>query len=75
MKTVEGEFTLLNTITCAHRRGRWVVKRDEDESIVEVKMIYDPKNYETFKKSKPMVGDKKLVEILDNEYEKKKNNS
>ena len=54
---------------------RWVVKRDEDESIVEVKMIYDPKNYETFKKSKPMVGDKKLVEILDNEYEKKKNNS
>ena len=24
---------------------RWVVKRDEDESIVEVKMIYDPKNY------------------------------
>jgi hypothetical protein len=54
---------------------RWVVKRGEDESIVEVKMIYDPKNYETFKKSKPMVGDKKLVEILDNEYEKKKNNS
>tara|TARA_R110002124_G_scaffold206532_4_gene373051 strand:- start:1462 stop:1674 length:213 start_codon:yes stop_codon:yes gene_type:complete len=54
---------------------RWVVKRDEDESIVEVKMIYDPKNYETFKNSKPMVGDKKLVEILDNEYEKKKNNS
>jgi len=54
---------------------RWVVKRDEDESIVEVKMIYDPKNYETFKKSKPMIGDKKLVEILDNEYEKKKNNS
>ena len=54
---------------------RWVVKRDEDESIVEVKMIYDPKNYETFKRSKPMIGDKKLVEILDNEYEKKKNNS
>ena len=54
---------------------RWVVKRDEDASIIEVKMIYDPKNYETFKNSKPMVGDKKLVEILDNEYEKKKNNS
>ncbi len=54
---------------------RWIVKRDKDESILEVKMIYDPKNYETFKKSKPMIGDKKLVEILDNEYEKKKNNS
>jgi hypothetical protein len=52
------------------RGRRWIVKRNKDNGIIEVKMIYDPENYKTFKNAKPMVGDKKLLEILIKEKEK-----
>ena len=54
------------------RGRRWVIKRDSKNNIEEVKLIYDPQNYATFKKSKPMIGDRKLIEILETEREKKR---
>jgi|TARA_R110002012_G_scaffold7040_1_gene33313 hypothetical protein len=55
------------------RGRRWIVKRDSDDNIREVKMIFNPDEYETFKTSKPMYGDRALIKILDDE--KEKNNS
>ena len=56
------------------RRGRrWIIKRDTEDNIKEVKMIYNPDEYEKFKPSRPMIGDRALIKILDNE--KEKNNS
>ena len=55
------------------RGRRWIIKRNKKDNITEVKMIYDPNQYKTFKNSKPMIGDKVLLKILENE--KKKNNS
>ena len=56
------------------RRGRrWVVKRDTKNNIREVKMIYNPEEYEKSKDPRPMVGDRALIKIL--EDEKEKNNS
>ena len=56
------------------RRGRrWIVKRDTKNTIKEVKMIYNPEEYEKFKTSRPMIGDRALIKILDDE--KEKNNS
>jgi len=51
-------------------RRRWIVKRDEENNIKEVKMIYDPEHYKTLKNSKPMVGDRVLLKILEDEKEK-----
>ena len=55
------------------RGRRWVVKRDTNDNIKEVKMIFNPNEYEKFKTSKPMCGDRALIKILDDE--KEKNNS
>tara|TARA_R100000808_G_C2112555_1_gene126205 strand:+ start:427 stop:633 length:207 start_codon:yes stop_codon:yes gene_type:complete len=55
------------------RNRRWIIKRNPDDSIREVKCIFNPHEYKKYKNSKPMIGDKKLIEILD--YEKEKNNS
>tara|TARA_R110000787_G_scaffold21081_1_gene62664 strand:- start:4721 stop:4933 length:213 start_codon:yes stop_codon:yes gene_type:complete len=56
------------------RRGRrWIVKRDASSKIKEVKMIFKPEEYEKFKTARPMIGDKALIKILDDE--KQKNNS
>ena len=54
------------------RGRRWVVKRDPNNNIKEVKMIYNPEEYERFESSKPMLGDKALLEILEKNYEDKK---
>ena len=57
------------------RGRRWIIKRNSDSSIREVKCIFNPDEYEKMKRSKPMVGDRKLIIELEKEYEKKKNNS
>jgi hypothetical protein len=54
------------------RGRRWTVKRDTKDDITEVKMIYNPQEYETYKNAKPMFGDKKLLKILEAEREKKR---
>ena len=55
------------------RNRRWIIKRDTDNNIKEVKCIFNPHEYEKYKNAKPMVGDRQLLKILDNE--KEKNNS
>jgi len=55
------------------RGRRWIVKRDSDDNIREVKMIFNPDEYEKFENSRPMYGDRALIKILDDE--KEKNNS
>tara|TARA_R110002096_G_scaffold266497_1_gene460062 strand:- start:1618 stop:1827 length:210 start_codon:yes stop_codon:yes gene_type:complete len=55
------------------RGRRWIVKRDKEDKIQEVKMIYNPEEYKKSKNSRTMFGDRALIKILDNE--KEKNNS
>jgi len=51
------------------RGRRWVVKRNVlGGEIIEVKMIFKPEEYKDLRGSKPMVGDKKLLEILEKEF-------
>jgi len=57
------------------RGRRWTVKKDSDGLLTHVKMIFKPEEYMKYKNAKEMYGDKALLEILENNYEKKKNNS
>ena len=57
------------------RGRRWTVRRDSQDNIIEVKMLYNPHEYEKYKNAKPMFGDKALLKLLEKDYEKKKNNS
>ena len=57
------------------RGRRWTIKRDKNDNIIDVRLIYDPVQYASFKNSKPMLGDRHLLIELEKEYEKKKNNS
>ena len=50
------------------RGRRWIVKRDTDNFIKEVKCIFKPEEYEKGNRAKPMYGDKTLIEILDKEF-------
>ena len=54
------------------RGRRWIVKKDSNDKIREVKLIFNPHEYENYKNSRPMVRDRQLLKILD--YEKEKNN-
>ena len=54
---------------------RWVIKKNSDGTIREVKLIFNPKEYVQMKKSKPMVGDRALLIELEKNYEKKKDNN
>tara|TARA_R100000700_G_scaffold35511_1_gene44139 strand:+ start:7292 stop:7501 length:210 start_codon:yes stop_codon:yes gene_type:complete len=54
------------------RGRRWIVKRNSNNIITEVKCIFKPEEYKIQKGARPMVGDKKLIEILENEKEKNK---
>ena len=65
--------TLRNNKTVRGRR--WIVKRNTDQTIREVKKIFKPEEYIKLKSSKTMYGDKALLKILEENYEKKKNNS
>ena len=65
--------TLKNQGTVYGRR--WIIKRNPDDTIREVKLIFNPKEYAQMKKSKPMVGDRILLIELEKNYEKKKNNN
>ena len=70
--------TFLKTKTYPLRR--WIVKRDKQGLIREVKCIFNPEEYSKAENAKPMYGDRRLKEILlkDKEkrkYEKEKNNS
>ena len=53
------------------RGRRWIIKRNADDRIKEVKCIFKPEEYEKGKRAKPMVGDKDLLKILNKEFSTK----
>jgi len=53
------------------RGRRWTIRRDSKGKLTEVKMIYNPKEYATYKNSREMYGDKNLLKILELENIKK----
>tara|TARA_B110000908_G_C10230319_1_gene440223 strand:- start:1025 stop:1261 length:237 start_codon:yes stop_codon:yes gene_type:complete len=57
------------------RGRRWTVREGKDGFITDVKMIFKPEEYEKFKSARTMYGDKDLLNLLEQNYEKKKNNS
>ena len=65
----------LRSLKRSVRGRRWTVREDSKGYITEVKMIFNPDEYNTNKNAKPMYADKALLKILDKDYEKKKNNS
>ena len=54
------------------RGRRWTTRRDKNGKLTEVKMIFNPNEYSTYKTARKMYGDKALIKILEDE---KKNNS
>jgi hypothetical protein len=50
------------------RGRRWTIRRNKENKLTEVKMIFDPHVYKTFKNSKKMYGDKALLKILNKEF-------
>ena len=69
--------TFLKTDTYPLRR--WIVKRDKEGLLREVKCIFNPDIYAKTENARPMYGDRKLKEILlkdkEKRNEKEKNNS
>ncbi len=65
--------TLRNNKTVRGRR--WTIRQDNKGFITEVKMIFKPEDYIKLKSARTMYGDKALLKILEENYEKKKNNS
>jgi hypothetical protein len=57
------------------RGRRWIIKRHSDGTIREVKLIFNPMEYEKSKRARPMLGDRDIIIELEKEYENKKNNS
>ena len=55
------------------RGRRWTIRRDEQDKLTEVKMIFNPDEYSKYENAKTMYGGKALLKILENE--KEKNNS
>jgi len=52
------------------RGRRWIIKRDNNDNIIEVKCIFKPEEYVKQKRAKPMLGDRQFIIELDKEYEK-----
>jgi hypothetical protein len=55
------------------RGRRWIIKRHSDETIREVKLIFNPKEYELMERARPMMGDRLLLMELEKNYENRKN--
>ena len=54
----------------AVRGRRWIIKFNKDDTVREIKMIHNP---ETYTGEYKLTGDRKLIQILDKNYEKTKN--
>ena len=51
---------------------RWIVKRNLNEDIKEVKLVYKPSEYRDIPNSKKLYTQKGLITILEAEREKKR---
>tara|TARA_R100001463_G_scaffold42329_1_gene88826 strand:- start:624 stop:839 length:216 start_codon:yes stop_codon:yes gene_type:complete len=67
--------TQLKSLKRSIRGRRWTIKKNKNGFITHVKMIFKPEEYGKAKKAKTMYGDKDLLELLEKDYEKKKDNS
>lgn len=54
-----------------HRDCRWVIKYDDKELIREVKLVYNPVEYRTGDKARPLHTINGLIKILENDREKR----
>ena len=61
--------TFLKTDTYPLRR--WIVKKDKEGLIREVKCIFNPDKYSKSLNARPMYGDRRLKEILIKDKEKR----
>jgi|TARA_R100000781_G_scaffold114575_1_gene85764 hypothetical protein len=61
--------TFLKTDTYPLRR--WIVKKDKEGLIREVKCIFNPDEYSESLNARPMYGDRRLKEILIKDKEKR----
>ena len=55
-----------------HYKNRWIVKYDDNKLVREVKLIFNPEEYRTFKNSRPLNTQNGLIKILENDKEKRK---
>ena len=51
------------------RGRRWIVKKNKDTSIKEVKLIFNPDEYIKFKGSRKLHTDKQLLKVLNTHHE------
>ena len=56
------------------RGRRWTI-REVDNVLTEVKMIFNPHEYENYSSSRKMYTDRQLLKILEKNYERSINNS
>ena len=73
-KEINNMGTLLNQLRKQGtvRGRRWTIRRDKDEKLTEVKLIFNPNEYAAYKNPREMYGDRKLIGILETEREKKR---
>jgi len=51
---------------------RWIVKRDSNDDIKEVKLVYKPSEYRDFLNARKLYTQKGLITVLEAEREKKR---
>ena len=51
---------------------RWIVKRDSDENLKEVKLVYKPSEYRDIPNARKLYTQKGLITIQETEREKKR---
>jgi hypothetical protein len=54
------------------RGRRWTIRRDSEDNLTEVKMIFNPDEYRGSKEAKEMYGDRAIIKILIEEKQKPK---
>ena len=55
-----------------HYTNRWVCKYDDDGLVTEVKLIYCPEEYRSFKRPRPLHTQQTLIKILENDKERRR---
>ena len=46
---------------------RWTIRRDSEGKLTELKMLFNPKEYATYKSARKMYGDRAVIKILEDE--------
>jgi hypothetical protein len=65
----------LRKLPRSHRGRRWTIREKANGQITEIKMIFNPEEYGQYKNAKQMYTDKRLLKLLDKDYERFISNS